>query len=86
MTDLFANPRHLIEHAECRRVTGRVVEVTGLTVIAEGLLIPIGFLCEIERAYGEPIAAQVVGLQGDRAILMTLHEPLGVGSGDRQYY
>jgi len=83
MSDLFANSLHLIEHAECRRVTGRVVEVTGLTVVAEGLPVPIGFLCEIERAHAEPIAAQVVGLRGDRAILMTLHEPLGIGSGDR---
>ncbi len=83
MTDLFTKPRLLIDQAECRRITGRVAEVTGLTVVADGLPVPVGFLCEIERAHAEPIAAQVVGVQGDRAILMTLREPLGIGSGDQ---
>ncbi|MFQ5589954.1 MAG: FliI/YscN family ATPase [Phycisphaerae bacterium] len=83
MIDLFAKPRQLIEQAECRRITGRVCEVTGLSVVADGLPLPVGFICEIVRARGDPIAAQVVGVRSDRAILMTLHEPLGVGSGDR---
>ena len=83
MLDLFAKPRRLFEHAECRRETGRVAEVTGLTVVADGLPVPVGFLCEIERTNAEPIAAQVVGIRGDQAILMTLQEPLGLGSGDR---
>ncbi len=83
MSDPFDKPRRLFENAECRRVTGRVAEVTGLTVVADGLPVPIGFLCEIERSHAEPIAAQVVGVRGDQAILMTLREPLGIGSGDR---
>ncbi|UCE60337.1 MAG: FliI/YscN family ATPase [Phycisphaerales bacterium] len=82
MDDLFASARKVIERAECRRVTGRVVEVTGLTVVAEGLPVPVGFLCKIERGNAEPVAAQVVGVQNDRVILLTLSEPLGIGSGD----
>jgi len=82
MADLFANQRRLVEQARICRTTGRVVEVTGLTVVAAGLALPVGSLCEIKRGADEPIAAQVVGVRGDRAILMTLHEPLGVGVGD----
>ncbi|MHC4698606.1 MAG: FliI/YscN family ATPase [Planctomycetota bacterium] len=83
MSDPFNKPRRLFKNAECRRVTGRVAEVTGLTVVADGLPVPVGFLCEIERSHAEPITAQVVGVRGDQAILMTLREPLGIGSGDR---
>ncbi len=82
MPDLFDNQRCLIERARTYRTTGRVVEVTGLTVVAEGLALPVGSLCQIERASDEPIAAQVVGVRGDNVILMTLQEPLGVGVGD----
>lgn len=83
MVKLFSEHQALVDRAPTIRVAGRVVDVTGLTVVAEGLPIPIGSLCEIIRRKDEPIAAQVVGTQGDRAILMTLHEPLGVGYGDR---
>jgi flagellum-specific ATP synthase len=82
MTDLFIHHRRLIEGSQTCRTTGRVVEVTGLTVIAEGLAIPIGSLCTLQRTSGEPIAAQVVGARGDRAVLITLHEPLGLRVGD----
>ncbi len=82
MPDLFTSQRRLIEEAQTCRATGRVVEVTGLTVVADGLTIPVGSLCEIERACAERIVAQVVGVRGDHAVLMTLHEPLGVSVGD----
>jgi FliI/YscN family ATPase len=82
MTDLFANHRRLIEQGQLWRATGRVVEVTGLTVATEGLPLPVGSLCEIKRRHDEPIAAQVVALRGDRQVLMPLQEPLGVSVGD----
>ncbi len=83
MPDLFDDHRRLIDRAQPLRVTGRVAEVTGLSVVANGFPLPVGTLCEIQRTADKPIAAQVVGAQGDRAILMTLAEPLGVGAGDR---
>jgi FliI/YscN family ATPase len=82
MLDLFANQRPLIETGRFWQATGRVVEVTGLVVVAEGLPLPVGSLCEIRRQFDDPVAAQVVGLRDDRQVLMTLHEPLGVGVGD----
>ena len=83
MVELFSEHRLLVDRATTIRATGSVVDVTGLTVVAKGLPIPIGSLCEIDRRKDDPIAAQVVGARGDRAILMTLHEPLGVSTGDR---
>lgn len=82
MPELFSNHRRLIDRALLCRVTGRIREVTGLMLVADGLSVPVGTLCRIERRNAEPIAAQVVGASGDRAVLMSLEEPLGVGTGD----
>ena len=82
MTALFEHQRNLVGRCRLIRSTGRVVEVTGLTVIADGLAIPVGSLCSIRRDLDEPIAAQVVGARGQRAVLITMQEPLGVGVGD----
>jgi len=83
MPDPFDNARKVMERSSCLRVAGRVTEVTGLTVVAEGLPIPVGSLCAIECGGAAPMAAQVVGVQKDRAVLMPLHEPLGIGAGQR---
>jgi len=83
VVDLFTEARHVVERTPTLRVSGRVADVTGWTVAAVGLPLPVGSLCQIERRFDEPIAAQVVGAQGDRTILMTLHEPLGVAVRDR---
>ena len=82
MAELFADQRKRIERAILPRVTGRVVEVTGLTVVAEGLPMPVGSLCRVDCAHADPVAAQVVGVSGQRAVLMTLCDPQGVRAGD----
>ncbi len=64
------------------RVRGRVVEVTGLMVIAEGLPLPVGSMCNLLRRGEDALQAQVVGFRGDRTMLMTLQDPLGVAPGD----
>ncbi len=83
MHDLFINQRRLIDREQFWRAKGRVMEVTGMTVTAQGLPLPVGSLCEIELASADPITAQVVALRGDRQVLMPLSEPLGVAVGDR---
>jgi len=83
MTDLLSGHREIVERAQCYRVTGRIVEVTGLVIVADGLPLPVGSMCRIERTTGDAIAAQVVGVDRDRSILMSLHDPLGVAAGDR---
>ena len=82
MAELFDNHRRLIDQVTTCRTTGRVVEVTGLTVMAEGFCVAVGSLGMIQRECAGPIAAQVVGARGDCAILMTLQDPLGVSVGD----
>ncbi len=83
MVELFDKATAMIERTPTLRVNGRVAAITGWTVRAEGLPLPVGSLCHIERRRDTPIAAQVVGAEGDRAVLMTLHEPLGLSVRDR---
>jgi flagellum-specific ATP synthase len=82
MRDPFEQYAQIIESAQCYHVTGRVSEVVGLTVVAEGFLQPVGSMASVVRSCGSPIAAQVVGLRGDRSVLMPLHDPQGVAAGD----
>ncbi|MBI4717330.1 MAG: FliI/YscN family ATPase [Planctomycetes bacterium] len=82
MAQLFVDQRRLAEEVSWLTVAGRVVDVTGLAVVAEGLAAPVGAVCRIDRAHAAPVEAQVVGVRGDRAILMTLQEPLGISAGD----
>ena len=42
MSNVFSSQQLLIEQAALYRVSGRVCEVTGLTVVAEGLPLPVG--------------------------------------------
>ncbi|MFQ5489589.1 MAG: FliI/YscN family ATPase [Phycisphaerae bacterium] len=79
---LFDRHRALIAPALTVKVTGRVCEVTGLTIIARSLPVPTGTLCRIEPGASVPIEAQVVGFAGDRTVLMPLADPRGVTEGD----
>ncbi len=78
----FDGHKALVRRASPVRITGRVSEVTGLTVVARALPVSVGAMCRIEPAHRDPIDAQVVGFAGDRTILMPLHEPMGVSGGD----
>lgn len=62
-------------------VKGRVTQVVGLVVEANGPNSRIGDLCWIESGSDEPIAAEVVGFRGDRVLLMPLGELSGVRAG-----
>lgn len=82
MPSMLQDQHRLVEAPSFLRVTGRVAEVTGLSVVAEGLPVPVGTFCRIRRGTRDTTAAQVVGFSGDRAILMTLAEPMGISAGD----
>ncbi|MFQ5494019.1 MAG: hypothetical protein ACE5EX_01430, partial [Phycisphaerae bacterium] len=82
MIDLFAGPLELVQRVQTCRATGRVAEVTGLTIVAEGLYCPVGSLCRIECRRSSPMAAQVVGVNDDRVVLMALEDPQGIATGD----
>ena len=61
---------------------GRVTQVIGLTVEAQGLLAQIGELCYIKSEDGKiKIAAEIMGFRDNRTLLMPLGEMQGVGPG-----
>ncbi len=72
-----------IETAEtmsCLGLTGRVASVTGMTVEAAGLPLPVGSVCEI-CAPGRGVMAEVIGFRGSVTLLMALSEPRGLAKG-----
>ncbi len=82
MSSLFGDQHDLLEDARLLRVTGRVVEVAGLIIVAEGLPLPIGAACTITPQRREPVHAQVVGFRDGRTMLMPMSDPLGTAAGD----
>lgn len=63
------------------RLSGRVVEVVGLTIEATGLDCQIGEVCEIHSNGGEPLISEVVGFRDTRTLLMPLGEMQGIQPG-----
>ncbi len=82
MPELFTDQIAMLKQERFCVVTGRVIEVTGLVAMAEGLPLPVGSMCEIVRAQAEAAPAQIVGFRDDRAVLMPLVSPLGIARGD----
>lgn len=61
---------------------GRVTQVIGLTIEAQGLNAQVGELCYITSAEGETnIPAEVMGFRHERTLLMPLGEMQGIGPG-----
>ncbi|GAC1319217.1 MAG: flagellar protein export ATPase FliI [Chloroflexota bacterium] len=88
MLDLSAH-RHLVAQASALKFQGRVAQVVGLSIEAEGLRLPLGEICHLypERATAgaSRITAEVVGFRDDRLILMPFAETHGVRPGTAVY-
>jgi len=80
---LFDREIELIASFPAAELTGRVADLTGLTVAVNDFPVPAGSVCRIERRTGSPIPAQVIGFRERQALLMPLADPLGVARGDR---
>lgn len=65
------------------RRTGRVRELAGLLISADGPAMPVGELCEIETSAGRSARAQVVGFREGRVLLMALEEAYGIEEGNQ---
>jgi flagellum-specific ATP synthase len=63
------------------RLTGRVVQVVGLTIEATGLDCQIGEVCEIKANGSKPLISEVVGFREQRTLLMPLGEMQGIQPG-----
>jgi len=78
---VFKPARKAIEDTLLLKIHGRVTQVVGLVVEANGPNARVGDLCTIETGGPEPIRAEVVGFRGDRVLLMPLGELSGVRAG-----
>ncbi len=76
----FAPSVRAAEDARLLKIHGRVTQVVGLVVEANGPNARVGDLCTIEAGQ-TAIRAEVVGFRGDRVLLMPLGELSGVRAG-----
>jgi FliI/YscN family ATPase len=65
------------------RVVGAVQAISGLTIEATDLALPLGSMCRIQSFGGGTCTAEVIGFQHDRTLLMPLSGTAGVARGDR---
>ena len=64
-------------------ISGRVQGISGLTIEATDLPVPVGSMCRIESFGGKTTMAEVIGFDQDRTLLMPLATTGGVSRGDR---
>src|SRR4051794_41249400 len=64
------------------RVVGQVQAISGLTIEASDLTLPLGSLCRISSFGGRASTAEVIGFREDRTLLMPLTSTAGVSRGD----
>jgi type III secretion protein N (ATPase) len=67
-----------LDRATPLRLTGRLTQLSGLALEAALAGPRLGDLVEVERP-GAPLLAEVVGLREERAVLLPLGDPAGVG-------
>ncbi len=65
------------------RATGRVTNVVGLVVEAQGPVSCLGTVCDIYTPNNQTIAAEVSGFKNSKVLLMPLEEIRGIGPGCR---
>jgi flagellar biosynthesis/type III secretory pathway ATPase len=71
-----------VESAMLMRVAGKVQAISGLTIEAIDLPLPLGSTCRIASHGGRTCMAEVIGLQSERTLLMPLTPMAGISRGD----
>jgi flagellum-specific ATP synthase len=66
-------------------LSGRVVQVVGLTIEAVGIDAQVGEVCEIKSAGGHILLSEVVGFRNERTLLMPLGDMQGIQPGSPVY-
>jgi flagellar protein export ATPase FliI len=59
-------------------ISGRVIQVVGLTVEAMGLNCQVGEICEIQTGHSVPLMAEVIGFRNSHTLLMPLGNMEGI--------
>jgi flagellum-specific ATP synthase len=77
--------RYMERLGSCRslRLEGRIVKLAGIVAEANGPGLGVGSLCGIDAGSGENIAAEVIGFNDRRLVLMPFGELAGVRPGSR---
>ncbi len=70
-----------IDRVQTVKKHGRVNQVVGLTIEADGPAVKLGELCYVIDAEGRKIRCEVVGFKGSRVLLMPFEEMSGIGPG-----
>ena len=74
----------IINNSKTIKGIGRIIEIIGLTLVADGPLSSIGDLCHIVLENSKKIInAEVVGFKKDRVLLMPLGSIEGLCAGDK---
>lgn len=60
---------------------GTLTRLTGLVLEASGLRVPVGSQCHLQMPGAEPVLAEVVGFAGERAFLMPAGDIQGLSCG-----
>ncbi len=60
---------------------GTLTRLTGLVLEASGLRVPVGSQCHLQMPGAEPVLAEVVGFAGDKAFLMPAGDIQGLSCG-----
>jgi FliI/YscN family ATPase len=79
----FAAQLDAVDTALPYRVIGQVSGLSGLTIEALDLPLPVGALCKITCTNGKACSAEVIGFHDHKTLLMPLDIIAGVSRGDR---
>ncbi|WP_018140454.1 FliI/YscN family ATPase [Thioalkalivibrio sp. ALJ7] len=83
LLDRLQQSRGRVERVNLPQAEGHLSRLTGLTLEAEGLRLPIGGRALIHGETGPPVPAEVVGFQNDRTFLMPEELAAGLTPGSR---
>ncbi len=72
-----------VKRAMPMRVVGQIAAVSGLTIEAVDLPVPLGAMCTIHSFGQQKTMAEVIGFAGERTLLMPLSTPVGLACGDK---
>jgi FliI/YscN family ATPase len=80
---LLASQFEVLDSVVPMRIVGQVEGITGLTIEAANLPVPIGALCRIVSMGGRTSIAEAIGVRKGHTLLMPLSSVAGVSRGDR---
>lgn len=79
--EFFARSRAQVRQDSSLELRGTLTRLAGLVLEANGIRVPVGSQCVVTARGREPVLAEVVGFNNDRAYLMPAGDVHGLSSG-----